>query len=381
MAGWWSSFLDIFPWFRKDPSFKLFNRATEAFKQYKSTENLEDLDTALSNFHLALASRRKTRDDRAHFSLEDILTRYADALWKRYNKDKSAANLDKVIKLDEEVCSIWEQRDETTRPTGYPAKLLDLGSAYFIKYGEARSSAGLFAKVIEKYDKLLNGKLQISGDIRRMGLMKYGVALTTWCDKQEEDRMTPQTKQRLDAGISYMEQALNMKMEERTDSAEQNDAARMIRQQCLFNLAIAHYKRYNDDNSIAELDKAIGYNQKMLGLISNDHADFVYCKFDLAQQLFHKYNHERSLPDTQNLLDTQPRESRDLGRLVKVKKYANDLLEQIKGRAEYSGMETDLMNFLDTVEQHHSRSVSRQSSREGSVARAAGSGSSNGSHT
>lgn len=377
MPGCWSSFLDIFPCFRKDPSYKQFNQATKYFDQYNNTKDLDDLSTAVSHFQLALRSRRRTKDEHAHYSFDSIIPRYSDALWVRYESDpkRYSADMHQAIELDEEVCAIWEkQNDQTTTSSQYSRKLLDLGNSYFSQYlKDPAGGESSFAKAIDKYERVLFKMSTVSPGIRRAALIKYGFALITWCDDHVEKPLSSETRQRLRKGIAFMDQALDMGVPQDLDTAEQKKLG-ATRETCLLKLAIAHYISFQDGGEIGALDAAIKSNRELLALISYGHPDYVYAKFDLAQQLFHKYSHERSQTNHQLLIVPS---SQTLMEVETVAKTLRQELDQLPGSGS-DDMKNDLDELLRTVDAHSSaHSGSRQRSRSPSPAPSSRNGSSN----
>ncbi|PPQ91919.1 hypothetical protein CVT25_001290 [Psilocybe cyanescens] len=365
MPSWWSSFLDFF---RGDPSHKQFNQAKKLYAKFEASngQDLKALNESLATFELALNNRRKTKDGVPHSDLDITLTTYASALWKRYEAKKSPSDLHKVIELDEEAYILWENTDPASRPSDYANLLFDLGNAYYSQYEANHKLSGMLEKAIEKYEKLTN---ETDIENRRKGLVKLGIALRTWCDDEDisQTKTAEQKATRLDSAITYLLEAVDHDDgRETTESLTRSDTTQ---QQALLNLAMAYYLRFQDCRRRVDLDSAIESNRKALKIITEGSGDYVYCLFDLAQQLFAKYEYEQGRRSTGEhrlgeWLDVELKANKGAKELKEAEGSLEKALKTLGVGSDVT-LKTDMQKLLATV-QEHIQSLSRSPSRNAS---------------
>ncbi|PPQ91918.1 hypothetical protein CVT25_001291 [Psilocybe cyanescens] len=377
MSSWWSSFLDIFLWFGMDPSDKQFAQAKALYAEFLASnrKDFKALNGSLANFDLALSNRREGKDGRPHPDLETTLSTYASVLWTRYEEKKSLSDLHKVIELDEEACTLWETiMDPASKPSNHANLFLDLGNAYFNQYRRNLTSSELLEKAIEKYEKL---RVETDVQRRRRGLLKLAVAFWTWYEDDEIPKTRQLKTQRLDGAIAYLHQALEA--DGREILLERPEDVDGDQREILLNLAIVYYARYKDRKDRSDLDAAIGYNRKARKAMTSGNRNYVYCIYDLAEQLFIQYQHEQGPKDKGEVWREQwLNANMEAGKGEKELREARMALEEVLGDEMNSDdvLTSNAQKLLGVVKQHVDGLGKNASRNASSATLAGGSGSS-----
>ncbi|KAH9478755.1 hypothetical protein JR316_0009215 [Psilocybe cubensis] len=380
MPSFWSASLDLF---RKDPSYRHFDNAMKCINLYNEKHDVEDLNTSISHFQISLRNRGKTKEKHARYSLDKILTHYSDALWTRYQLDvsKFAADMDKVIQLDEEICRIWgSQSDQPAISAPLAKKRLALANLHAARcYRAMRSferskqqadkdfAKASYGKAIGQIRTVLWEMDTVPPEVRWIARVMRGVVVTTWWDHQDLEGVenTQDAERTLQEAINNIADALDIGAPLTIDAVEQAKF-KATPETCMRTLGTAHYVCYQISERLSDLDDAIRWNRQLLSRIGPIHEEYAYCKFDLAQQLFEKYQHERrtrkngtghyleantATPGSQALYDAEV-----------VAKALMDELPKMHDTAKYREIQVNLDKLLRTMDAHSAYSASNKGS-------------------
>ena len=261
-----------------DPTNALYNQATDAFKNYQSSNLPQDLQFALDNFESALFARRAAGAE--HPQLAVTLINYATALWARYKTTgRPDADLRQVIALNEEARTIWDQT--SPRPNGYPILLTNLGNAYLEAYCRDRTSE-VFQKAISAYRTVREGET-FGAQIRNVALARMGITLWTRCDLEK-------TSIRLDEGIDNLEEALRIASE-----SPMND--NILKALCLASLANAYDVRFQRFKQPEDLTNAIRYGYSARQSPQASRVEREATLYNLSRLLWERYQVGRDRAD------------------------------------------------------------------------------------
>ncbi|PPQ65342.1 hypothetical protein CVT26_000058 [Gymnopilus dilepis] len=305
---------------------KCYRKATKDYETYSSSGTPGDrevLKKALENYQAALDARA----EEGNSDIAEIAIDYAVALWTDYQRyERSSKTLDKVIKLYEAALAQW--KGAVSKPEGYPNLLLNSANAYFTQYRVEKEAAAL-EKAISYLDELR--QLKAADETRKNCLFLLGKVLMAAYSANGT------ATDRLDDAIKYFRQALKLATpddaekgtEDEQDSKGAGNANFQI--QCLYNLSTAYDLSYQKTTKIEDLDEAIKYNYEARNLLAStpNHPDHAACLYNLARQLFTKY--QRSQQDKVGiaLLDTNldgEKGVQDLNAAHRLAKEAQDML-------------------------------------------------------
>ncbi|KDR80364.1 hypothetical protein GALMADRAFT_1193634 [Galerina marginata CBS 339.88] len=333
-----------------------YEKAEAAYQEYLSTKNRKYLNTALQDYKSAHSARIKDE----HSELANTEVNYAAALWAEYELDgQPPEKLTRIIELDEHALGLWKAA--SPKPVGYPVLLLNLFTAYFHSYLAAAHNQGPKVSLnLELYDELkqYSQQLDVSSDTRRKMLMMLGTALSTRCDLDN-------TSDKLDEAINHLEQAL--KLSETHVVTEGEDGERgtelaAFHTGCLLKLATAYFVRYNLSNGSQDLDDAIRCNDSARQALPNDDPERSLCLYNLAHQLFKRYEQAREQIASPVLLDTRLTANRGMEDLKEAERTAGEaqrLLETAPPESELKQLVNELLDVLKV----HSAASSRVPSR------------------
>ncbi|KAF8903945.1 hypothetical protein CPB84DRAFT_1773781 [Gymnopilus junonius] len=339
----------VLSWFSSPQSTKLYNKAVDYFTSYLSSKNPDDLENALSNYNLALEAGREERK----FDPADVLVNYAMALWMKYEQDGQPPEiLAKIVEFDEEALSLW--RKISPKPEDYPILLFNLANAYFTQYASSDDLA-LFESITQLCGEL-GSMTGVKNETRAKGLLILGKALNTKCDR---DKKTDH----LDESIGLFVEALDLtkpsnKVEGSAEDTEDriNDlVALQIQVECLYNLATAYEIRYQltENKRPEDLDKAIQYNYDVKELIPNDHPNRPSCLFNLARQLFTRYESiQKEKAGGSVLLDVNLDIERGVPDLKAADKIAKEVRTLLSGADPSLGLRQNVDDLLMVIGKH-----------------------------